>query len=153
MSDLFDYIYEERSMCNLLCSGEYGDYMLVECLDKRLFKYVYYDNNDINYVVYDFIGDFPENIGDVYVCSIKYNKVGYHFNKYDNFDEIYVMYRKVCDGREYSFIIFPLHLSPTLIDGCEWNVFMCYTINGNKVKMWMNLHNGKSHVDSYKAYM
>lgn len=153
MSNLFNFIYEEKDGCNLLCGGKYADHIVVECSYKRLYKYIYYDNNNINYVVYNFTDDdFTDDVGDVAVCNIKYNGISYHFNKYDDFNDIYVLYEKMWDGKKYSFIIYPLCPSPTLMDEYKWDVYMHYTVKGNLVKIWLNLCDNMSRVTVHKIY-
>lgn len=152
MSNLFDFIYEEKDECNLLCGWRYGVHIInYYCGNKIMDKNVYYNTVNYSNVSYSYPDDADDdNINNVYVISMLYNDMNYFCEKYNDVDEICFIYKKMCGDREYIFSIYPIKPLFTLVVGKKWNVCMKYTAGGNKVRIWLNLCNGESHVNSRK---
>lgn len=165
MSDLFDFIYEKKDKLNLLSGSWYGDYIFVHKHYRELSKCIYYDHIMLYDVLYIYSGG--DNCGDkngvdscsdgsidnIKVSKIKYNGIICHFYKRNNVDEIWLEYMKMCNGRKYSFIIYPNHTVYSLINKYEWNVLIKYFVKYDIIKIWINLRNGCSRVDSCDTYV
>lgn len=170
MSDLFDFIYEENDGLNLLNGNGYGDHIVVHKHYRELSKCIYYDHKMLDDDLY--IYDIDSSCGDIDSCRgkndgcydyaniisikvriIKYNGIRYRFCKRNNIDEICLEYDKMYNGRKYIFIIHPIIPVYTLINGYEWNILMKYFMGEDLIKIWFNLRNGMSHVDSCDTYV
>lgn len=170
MSDLFDFIYEEKNVCNLLCGWHYGNRIMIYHSSRNITKVIYYDDTFMSCVLYRYtnndsigvnddndyvsINDISgDNISGIYVNSINYNDICYNCKKHDTFGETYLSYNRMCGDKKYSFTVHPIDPLPVLTTGEAWNVFMEYVAGGNKIKIWLNLRDGMSRVNSHKVYI
>lgn len=161
MSNLFDYIYEKKSMGNLLCSGKYGIYIFITDMYCRIHKVVYYNGKNVNNIEYGYKGfinlgcdgdgdcdsdcDFDDCIIEIIRCGGVVRK----FTKDADKVTMWCMsYKKMCGDKEYYIELRPV-VPSNLFTGEEFDVYIRYRINNNMViKIWLDLKNNKSYLST-----
>lgn len=162
MSNLFNYIYEEKKgirVGNLLCGCKYGIYIFVDDRYCRIHEFVYHNGQNVNGIEYSYKGFIDldnngyniNNFDNCIVEIIRYRGVVCRFIRDVSGITMWcISYKKMCGDRAYDIELRPV-VPSTLFTGEEYDVSIQYKINDNMmVKMWLDLKNNRSYLSTFK---